>query len=250
MNAHHDPDVDAASRESRFELGRPGSIMKFLELRAVLETAALVPFAPLLVTAARGDGRQVMVIPGFMTDDRITWPLRKYLTWLGYKALPWSMGRNNGFPERDAATLAEQLDAVRHADQKLTLIGWSLGGVIAREVARLRPDAVREVITMGTPVEGGPKYTIAGENFARRHGIDLPAFEQHVHDINQKGVTQPLTVIYSRSDGIVGWRAALDRYNKHARHIRIPGSHLGLGTNPLVWQAIAKTLGGQVRFSA
>ncbi len=245
MNTHLDPDVDASLRESRFGLGRPASLLKFLELRAILETASLLPFAPLLALAARGDGRQVMVVPGFMTDDRITWPLRKYLTWLGYDALPWDMGRNNGLPERDAATLAQRLEREPHAQRGISMIGWSLGGVIAREVARLLPGTVREVITMGTPVEGGPKYTIAGEKFARRNKIDLPHFESHVHDINRKGVTQPLTVIYSHGDGIVGWRAAIDRYNAHARHVRIPGSHLGLGTNPLVWRAIATALSDQ-----
>jgi hypothetical protein len=117
--------------------------------------------------------------------------------------------------------------------------------VVARLVARLRPAAVREVVTLGTPVEGGPKYTAVGDRFARAQGIDLDEFEGHVHAINREGVEVPVTAIYSRSDGIVGWRAAIDRYNAHARHVRLPCSHLGMGVNPLVWRTIAQILNGK-----
>lgn len=237
-----DSNVDAQEREARFGLDRPAAWLKFLEPRAVLETMLLLPSAPLLGARRSGDGRQIMVLPGFLTDDNVTWPLRRYLRYLGYRPQGWQLGRNAGYPERDAAQLAKTLDTVRDDDTPITLIGWSLGGVVAREVARARPDAVREVITLGAPVEGGPKYTIAADRIARRQEMDLDSFEAHVHQINQQGITQPLTVIYSRSDGVVGWRAAIDRYNPQARHIRVIGSHLGLGTNPVVWRAIEKTL--------
>jgi pimeloyl-ACP methyl ester carboxylesterase len=236
------PDIAPPEREPRFGLTRPGGALKAFEMRAPLETLALVPCAPWLFARRNGDGRQIMVIPGFLTDDGVTAPLRWYLNYLGYRALPWEMGRNKGDPERDAVRLAERLDQQLGEDEDITLIGWSLGGVIAREVARLRPDAVREVITIGTPVEGGPKYTLAGPRFAQKFGIDLDEFESHVHSINRQGIEQPLTVIYSRSDAVVGWQAAIDRYNPHARHIRVTSSHLGMGTNPAVWRAVEKTL--------
>ncbi|MFK8015479.1 MAG: esterase/lipase family protein [Gammaproteobacteria bacterium] len=235
-------DIEAADREAHFDLDQPASALKFFEFRAALETLLLLPSAPLLAARRSGDGRQIMVVPGFLTDDGVTWPLRRYLDYLGYRTQGWNLGRNKGFPERDAQRIAESLDDLRDPDRKITMIGWSLGGVVAREVARQRPDAVREVITIGTPVEGGPKYTIAGERFAASQGVDLDSFEAHVHEINQQGITQPLTVIYSRSDGVVGWRAAVDRYNPHARHVRVIGSHIGLGTNPAVWRIIEKTL--------
>lgn len=235
------PDLAPPKRAEVHGLTRPAGYLKYLELRVLLETLCLVPSAPLLAMRARGDDRRIMVIPGFMTDDRSTWPLRKYLRFLGYRAEPWNMGRNNGRPERDAEKLAAHLDAQDDAEP-ITLIGWSLGGVIAREVARRLPHRVREVITMGTPVEGGPKYTIAGPTFAKRNGIELDDFEVHVHEINRKGVTVPMTVIYSKTDGVVGWKAAIDRYNAHTRHHRVVGSHIGLGTNPLVWHIIERTL--------
>ena len=231
-------------RERRYGLRTPPAWLKYLEVRALAETATLLPASPWLLAQPRGDGRKVLVVPGFLTDDRVTAPLRKYLKYLGYDVVGWGLGRNNGRPERDAQRLVEKLTGVRDPGQPMTLIGWSLGGVIAREAARIAPEAVDEVITYGTPVEGGPKYTATGESYARRRQLDLDEFERHVHSINDRGIRQPLTVIYSRSDGIVGWQSAIDRYNAHARHIRVAGSHIGLGTNPLVWRVIAKTLAG------
>ena len=231
-------------RERKYGLRTPPAWLKFLEVRALLETGSLLPASPWLLAQPRGDGRKIVVVPGFLTDDRVTAPLRTYLKYLGYDVLGWGLGRNNGGPERDAQRLVERLSDIRNPGQPITLIGWSLGGVIARESARLAPQAVGEVITYGTPVEGGPKYTATGESFARRRRLDLDEFERHVHSINSRGIGQPLTVIYSRGDGIVGWRAAIDRYNPQARHISVAGSHIGLGTNPLVWRVIARTLAG------
>ncbi len=229
-------------REARYDLRRPESFRKYLEVRAVFEAAMLLPAAPLLATQNRGDGRQVMLLPGLLTDDRSTWPLRRFLQFLGYETLPWGLGRNYGQPEKDVDRIIDRISGVRRRDEPITLIGWSLGGVIARGVALRDPVAVREVITLGTPVEGGPKYTAAGDRFAARQGINLDDLERHIHEINAAGINCPLTVIYSRSDGVVGWRAAIDRYNAHARHERVPGSHFGLGVNPLVWKLIAQTL--------
>jgi hypothetical protein len=101
------------------------------------------------------------------------------------------------------------------------------------------------VITLGTPVEGGPKYTSIGDFYARGRGIDLDDFEAHVHNVNARGIDAPLTVVFSRSDAVVGWRAAIDRYNPHARHVEVRSSHIGLGTNPAVYRVIARTLAGK-----
>ncbi|MDJ0749342.1 MAG: alpha/beta hydrolase [Woeseiaceae bacterium] len=238
--------TDAATavieRRQRYELQSPNRALKFLEPRALLEAFSLVPAAPFLAKQAKGDGRQIMLLPGFMADERAMWPLQRYLQHLGYDALPWGIGRNNGRPEEDAERVLERIHEVRRSDEPITLIGWSLGGVIAREIARREPDLVREVITLGTPVEGGPKYTATGRQFAQRSGIDLDSLEQRIHELNTHGIDCPLTVLYSRSDGIVDWRAAIDRYNPQARHKRIRGSHLGMAFNPVVWRFVARTL--------
>ncbi len=229
-------------RQERYELQSPNPALKYLEPRALLEAVSLLPAAPLLATQSKGDGRQVMLLPGFMADERAMWPLQRYLQYLGYDALPWGIGRNNGRPEEDAVRVLEQIHSVRRSGEPITLIGWSLGGVIAREIARQEPDLVREVITLGTPIEGGPKYTATSKQFADRAKIDLDALERRIHEMNSQGIEVPLTVLYSRSDGIVDWRAAIDRYNPHARHKRIRGSHLGMAFNPVVWRFVARTL--------
>ncbi len=236
--------VPAAHRAERFGLRPPAARTGFLEARALLEFSSLFPAAPGLFTLPRGDGRQVMTLPGFGADDSSTWPLRRFLASLGYRPLPWGLGVNQD-PEVAAEKLLARLPSVQDADAPITLIGWSLGGIVARLIAHHAPEAVREVITMGTPVEGGPKYTSMGAFYAARQGIDLDSFEAHVHAVNARGIDAPLTVIFSKSDAVVGWRAAIDRYNPQARHVEVRSSHLGLGANPTVYRIIARTLAGQ-----
>ena len=234
------PDLD---RQRRYGLRPPNPALRYLEARVFLELAALVANARDLRSEPRGDGRKVVLMPGFLADDRSMWPLRRFLAFLGYDARGWGLGRNEGDPEALGERFIARLDALRSEGEQLTLIGWSLGGVVARVVAMRRPDAIREVITLGTPVEGGPKYTSAGSFYAKSRGIDLDAFEQHVHSLNQEGLDVPLTVIYSRTDAIVSWRAAIDRYNPQANHIEVGSSHVGLGFNADVWRIIARVLG-------
>lgn len=235
--------TESFDRELRFGLRRPSRVRKYLEIRSVFEALLLLPAAPMLLSQPRGDNRRVMLVPGFGTDDGSTWALRRYLCWLGYDAIPWELGRNVGNPEQDAERVIMRMQAFDGEAGPTTLIGWSLGGVVAREAARQEPALVREVITFGTPVEGGPKYTATGDIFARRKNVDLDEIERRIHDINEQGLICPVTVIYSRGDGVVDWRSSIDRYNDHAVHKRVIGSHLGMGFNALVWRAVARTLG-------
>lgn len=229
------------NRQALHDLRPPTLAARLLEARAPLEFWSLLPAAGMLRRQPRGDGRPLVVLPGFTADDRSTAPLRGYLSWLGYDARPWGLGRNRGDPERDAERLLARLGG---DGPPVTLVGWSLGGVVARLVASGAPERVREVVTLGTPVEGGPKYTSTASLYARARGVDLDAFERHVHEVNARGVPVPLTIVYSRSDGVVGWRAALDRYNPGARHVEVRGSHLGLGVSPTVWRILARILAG------
>ncbi len=237
-----EPNFPSDKRQERFGLRAPKPALRLLEARAFFEIGSLVPNAPSLLKQPRGDGRPIVLMPGFLADARSMWPLRGFLRYLGYDARGWGLGLNQGDPETFGARFLERIDDLDWGEQGLTLIGWSLGGVVARVVATERPDAVREVITLGTPVEGGPKYTTTGDYYARKRGIDLDAFEQHVHQQNSRGLDVPLTVIYSRTDAVVSWRAAIDRYNPQANHIEVPGSHVGLGFSPKVWRVIAGTL--------
>ncbi len=187
--------------------------------RALFERLSLVPSRPLLRWAPRGDGHPVLVLPGFATGDGSTRVLRRTLHGFGYRAHPWLQGLNlgvqEGLPER-LARRAEELHA--RYGRRLSLVGWSLGGIYARELAKRRPGLVRQVITLGSPFA------------ARSAGLRQPP-------------PAPTTSIYTRSDGIVHWSRCVENETDRTESIEVPGSHCGLGFNPLVLYAIADRLG-------
>ena len=222
----------------------PGRLATLLELRAPLDWASLLYRAPQLALAPKGDGRPVMLIPGYGTDERSMRPLGHYLEFLGYDVYDWAQGRNRGDVENDIQRVGKRTSAIHDAcgSVPVTLIGWSLGGVSAREAARLFEPYVREVITLGTPIIGGPKYTSVGRRFAEMANLDLDAFELEVHQRNTIGIKQPVTSIYSKTDGVVSWRASVDSYNPQAKNIEVNSSHFGLGANGKVWHLIANVL--------
>ncbi len=221
----------------------PRKFRTLLELSAPLDWLS-VPFRlPSLATAPKGDQRPVMLIPGYMTDELSMRPLKIFLNHKGYNAHDWLLGRNLGNVDLDIERAAQPLaNYVVEYKQPVTLIGWSLGGVIARELARLFPELVREVITLGTPITGGPKYTFVGQTYAKTKGLDLDKFELHVLERNKIGFKQPVTSIFSKQDGIVGWQASVDVYNPQARNIEVHSTHFGIGINGRVWRIIAETL--------
>jgi hypothetical protein len=222
----------------------PSRLATLLELRAPLDWASVLFRAPQLASAPKGDGRPVMLIPGYGTDETSMRPLGLYLGYLGYDVYDWAQGRNRGDVENDIQRVGKRTQEIRDArgGEPVTLIGWSLGGVAAREAARLFEPTVREVITLGTPIIGGPKYTSVGRRFAERANLDLDAFELEVHQRNSIGIKQPVTSIYSKADGVVSWRASIDTYNPQAKNIEVGSSHFGLGANGKVWHLIAGLL--------
>ena len=226
---------------------RPNLFETLLEVRAPLDWATLLVRMPSLLRAPRGDGRPVMLLPGFGTDELSMRPLGRYLRFLGYGVYDWGLGRNRGRVDTHTRQIGTR---VREISKELegatvTLIGWSLGGVIARETARLFAPYVREVITLATPIIGGPKYTTAAAHFAKSGKLDLDEFEKEVHARNSVGIRQPVTSIYSKRDGIVGWRASVDVYNPQARNIEVNSSHFGIGAHGRVWRLIADVLAGK-----
>ena len=213
------------------------------ELRTPLVGFKWLTNWPGVALAPRGDGRSVMLLPGYMAGEKYMYPMKSYLSFLGYRAMDWGQGVNKGNVFRYTEQVILSLE--KHAEdfgQPTSLVGWSLGGVIARNVTRERPDLVRETITFGTPIIGGPKYTAAGARYATKEKLDLDAFEEHVHDLNAEGLDRPCTSIFSKTDGIVPWLSSQDPYNDHTNHIEVPGTHLGMGYNPHVWKAVAKSL--------
>ena len=222
------------------DLERPSFHRTIGELSTPLELLGLGRRARELRHAPEGDGRPVMLLPGYGTSPRTMYPLARFLRSKNYVVNHWGLGTNNGDIYDYVELIGMRLKA--EAREPVTLIGWSLGGVVAREVARLYEPSVREIITLATPVIGGPKYTIAGNRFARQQNLDLDAYEEYVHSINSIGLNQPITAFYSKRDGIVGWKAAVDTYNQQTRNIEVDTTHLGMGVCADVWIQIAETL--------
>ena len=227
------------------QFSKPSLFDMLREVRAPFEFASVALHFHALRQAPRGNGRAVLLVPGYLADDHSMRPLGAYLKYLNYDVYYTELGRNMGKINTDMMRLGDRVESVSQSvgGEKVTLIGWSLGGVLTREVARLFPDVVQEVLTLGTPIVGGPKFTSVGKRYAKRNNIDLDEFELDVHQRNSIGLTQPVTSIYSKSDGVVAWQASVDIYNHQATNIEVNGSHMGLGVNPKVWLTIADVLG-------
>ncbi len=212
------------------------------EVRVLLELPLLLIRFPVLARQPRGSGQPVLVLPGYGAGDISTALLQGYLRFLGYQVRGWGRGRTHG----DVQTLMPRvlkrlMSLARKSGQEVTLVGWSLGGYLAREAARERPDLVRRVITLGTPVVGGPKYTVVARHFHRR-GIDMDAMEAEIEVRNRIVLQMPVTAIYSRKDAIVAWRACIDHNGSNVEHVEVRTTHLGFGFSAEVYKIIAQRL--------
>ncbi len=219
----------------------PSRELLMLEVRAIWELSAFFMMIPLLRLAPRGDGHPVLVLPGLAASDTSTRVLRAFLKDRGYSAHGWTLGPNHGPRPGAEAKMQERLDAlVKRHRQKVSLIGWSLGGVFAREMARRAPDHVRSVITLASPFAGAPKASNAWQLFERvsERKVDDWAHRERM----RLPPPVPSTAIFSRSDGIVAWQGCLEQEGPMSENIEVEGSHCGLGHNPAVLYAIADRL--------
>jgi pimeloyl-ACP methyl ester carboxylesterase len=183
-----------------------------------------------------------MVLPGFGAGDSSTLVLQAYLRFLGYRVRGWRLGLNTGqvraLLPRVQRRVAQMADS---AGEPVRLVGWSLGGVLARETARDRPELVRRVITLGSPIAGGPKYTAMSRVY-RQQGVDLDALEAAVEAREATPIRVPITAIWSRADGIVAWQACVDRRSPDVENVEVTATHLGLGFAADVYRVIADRL--------
>lgn len=223
-------------------LSAPAPGAAFGEIATIFELPRLLLRWPDLLRLDPGVGGPVLLLPGYGAGDGSTALLRAFLRRLGFDAYGWGLGRNHGDVE-------ELLDPVRTAVERLAdrtgasvqLVGWSLGGVLARETARDAPQSVRQVVTFGTPVIGGPKYTAVGARYAAA-GFDIDALEATVADRHRQPIAAPVTAIYSRADGIVSWRACIDPWTPDVEHVEVGSTHIGLGIDPDVYRIVAQRL--------
>lgn len=225
----------------------PSALLALSELpRAMAEIGALPWASPLLASAPRGDGHPVLVIPGFAASDRSTAVLRRYVGSLGYAAHGWNLGRNLG-PRTvgdDGEKLLERLAAVREiSGRRVSLIGWSLGGMMARMISRRMPGSVRQVISLGAPFAGTPRATNVWRLYQLFSGQRLD--DHRTIDQLREGTLPPpvpSTAIWSREDGIVAWKNCVEPFCDTTDNIEVHGSHIGLPSNPAVLYAIADRL--------
>jgi pimeloyl-ACP methyl ester carboxylesterase len=210
------------------------------EWRTVLQVPRLAAATPRLRAAPRGD-RPVILVPGWKSPEATMAPLRRWLAWLGHDARHWGLGVNQGDPQGDAARLAPRVaQLAREAGRPVALVGWSLGGVISREVARSHPDVVAQVVTYGTPAIGGPVHTVAAEAWSPAERARISAKVRAEDAANP--IPVPITSIFTRRDHVVAWQAQLDHTSPDVRHVEVGSTHLSMGIDPDVWLTIAHEL--------
>ena len=225
----------------------PSKLLLLAECRAVGELALGLASLPVLATAPRGDGHTVLVLPGFLTSDKSTEFLRKVLSHLGYNAVGWEMGRNTGGLYSRRTPLRDKLASLhRESGKCVSIVGWSLGGVYARDLALAMPDVVRSVITLGSPFSRNPNASNISDvyEFVSGEGPwDNGRQIEHEFDAIGGDLPMPSSSIWSKVDGIVSWRSSVLKANAHAENIEVIGaSHVGLGANAAVLWAVADRL--------
>lgn len=215
-----------------------------IEGRAFVEYVGFLLSKDELKDLPRGDGHPVMVLPGWLTSDLSTRPLRGFLTELGYSAHGWGLGRNMGGSEEMETQLAQRIEALAdETGSKVSLIGWSAGGVYARALAHQMQHNVRQVITMGSPFRGIKGTTSVEWLYEWITGEPIDDADQQVRNRAAAPPPVPTTSIYSKGDGIVHWEVCRDEEEGHMRqNFEVKGSHTGLGHNPRVLQCIADRL--------
>ena len=247
--------VGESGEDPRPDPAAPSPVLLLTEpLRWLVDLSGLPLAMPWLLTAPRGDGHGVLVLPGLLANDTSTVALRRFLSWLGYNVRGWDMGRNHGPTEAVLAGLPRALlDHAGRTGAPVSLVGWSLGGVYARELARQHPSQVRQVITLGSPFAlRHPRQSHAHGPYQRlsylhADGARLPSREQTARPI---GV--PSTSVYSRWDGIVSWQACVEPETALHQNVEVRCSHLGFGvdlaTRWVIADRLASPPGQQRRF--
>jgi pimeloyl-ACP methyl ester carboxylesterase len=215
-------------------------------VRAVVDACALVAGLPLMRLAPRGERHPVLVLPGLLATDASTMALRRWIRRLGYPVAGWDLGRNRGPTQAVVDGLPALLERlVQRHSEPITLVGWSLGGIFARALALRQPDAVRQVITLGSPfgATGYAKLGTPGERMYQR--LAHLHVEDRIH-YSSAAIRAPLPVpstsVYSRWDGIVDWRDCLQIVGPTSENVEVRASHLGLGHHPAVLWTVADRL--------
>lgn len=234
----------ALSREP--EMARPPHRLLTLAEpgRALSELAAFYALRPLLGQLPKGDGHGVLVLPGFMASDTSTAPLRSLLDDLGYRTAGWGLGRNVRVDNARIDAMAKCVEDLHEVSGgKVSIVGWSLGGVFARELAKLMPEKVRFVISLGSPISDDRNHTNARRLFEYLNGKEPQPMQAGRFRQLGKAPPVPTTSILTKTDGVVHWRGSVQAdEGGQTENIEVLASHCGLGVNPFVAYAVADRL--------
>ncbi|MDP3673792.1 MAG: alpha/beta hydrolase [Novosphingobium sp.] len=232
---------------SRHPIAKPPLVLTMLEpLRFGLGVSTLFAASGLLAAAPRGDSHPVMVLPGFATSDAMTGLLRSFLLQLGYRVYPWELGWN--FDQHSAGANGEHIarriaQIAADCGEDVSLVGWSLGGVLAREAARRDRGGIRQVIALGSPFTGNPEATslsllydlLTGNKTRSEASSRRYAVGHHPIDV-------PATAVYSHSDGITAWENCCGLEGPQTENIAVVVSHFCFVASPAVFWAVADRL--------
>lgn len=233
------------SEEDNYIVERPSLFWLLTEGgRAITELGLSIPYRKFFADRKKGDGHPILVLPGFMATDTSTKPIRRYLDSLGYEAYTWDLGRNTAKIKFIELLIDRLVEVSEYHEEPVSLIGWSLGGVFARQLAKAKPEMVRQVITLGSPFQGihQPNNVAWVYNLIsggkRIKDIDPVLFENI-----PLPAPVPTTAIYTKEDGIVPWELCVEKEETAIhQNIQVRGSHLGLGVNHAVLDIIADRL--------
>jgi pimeloyl-ACP methyl ester carboxylesterase len=212
--------------------------------RALADYGAMLATSSTVLRAPRGDGHPVLVLPGLLAEDASTATMRVYLRSLGYEVHGWRLGRNLGPTPAILDGMTARLEALHRASgRSVSLVGWSLGGIFARELARSRPALVRQVITLGSPFGlSNPGDSRADAAYRRLGMLHVSPDSIPRHERLSRPIPVPTTAVYSRLDGVVPWRACINIAGRRSENVEVYSSHLGLGHNAAVLWVIADRL--------
>lgn len=221
----------------------PSRTLMFLEGRALHELGAFVGALPLLSLAPRGDGHPVLVLPGLVASDISTRPLRAFLRTRGYAVKGWGQGRNLGLRPGVQQAMVDLVQEMSDTHgRKVSLVGWSLGGLYARQLAKMMPERVRGVITLGSPFAAGPKSTNAWRVYEFASGRGAEEEDARFGGSLAGCPPVPTTAIFSRTDGICAWQGCVEKTSATSESIEVESSHCGMGHHPAAVYAVAERL--------
>lgn len=224
-------------------MSRPSVLRLAAEWTAVGEYGTFQVGAPLIRRhLPRGD-RPVFVLPGFLAGDGSTAPLRKNLQELGHTVYGWELGRNLGPTPEILDGIVERLDELHQRHGRIDVVGWSLGGIFARELARLAPHTIRQVITLGSPFQiETPTESNASPIYRSLSHLHAPHLEMRVPAYVREELPVPATSVYTRADGVVRWHHCLNHDTPFTENVEVYGSHCGLGFNLAALLVVADRL--------